>query len=192
MVIQRSLYASEIPADKTNIWGIPEVVLDGRRYLVLDGFNDTQRHRLSSATWRNALWLDEEWRHSFLGLVFDHVCNRGSMVSGGRAKARQELSGVSPEGLAQCVAQIRVEHDVPRNEGMESIIWEDGAVCFWTSSRRRKLVWKPLPGKDDEDVAGACHGTLEVDFGGSGSHEFLRQLISRFGVPEEALQELQQ
>lgn len=179
-----------IPEGMTNVWGITEIPRDGVMHMDLDEF-DRGDHSLEHATWSSMQWND------FVRLVYDQASSlswiEGStrepkehelvgvtfLASGGRSDLAQVLREVTPATLAGTVNGFRHRH-MGESFRPANIQYIESAnrLYYQTSKQARQLVWA-------SDAEGDT-GTLKVDFG-DGSHQYLGQLMRRFGIPAEAL-----
>lgn len=190
-----SLNAVSLPPGMTNIWGIPEVSLVGYRVVILVELSSSEKHRLAFATWQEVPWRVVDSHRSFVGFVQDSAIPQSwrtspgegtvgmtFLGSGGRLTVKDGLRESTPKTLAGDVDTLRDRLMGLERVGRVNLVLKDDVLHYWTA-KGRKLTWRET---DPENHT----GTLTVDFGEGGSHQFLRDLIMRFGFPEEALQPL--
>lgn len=184
-----------VPPGQTNVWGVREVELTEGRCMVMDEFEDGD-HRLRAATWPDISFTN------FVQLVYDQTASlswqknvKGEtkglagvtyLASGGRQELSNALHNVTPATLARMINEFRFRHMGPGSFTPAYIVSTEAAdqINYLTSKRDRELIWTYNRETDQ--------GVLEIDFGANGSHNYLAQLIERFGFPKEALQPIEE
>jgi len=166
----RDVKVVAIPATMTNIWGLPEFVMDDTRYVVVDAMMD-KTHRLVVATWSSVPWP------LYVDFIRDATCNISWRAAGTSADGLARMfAAATPQTLPALVNRFRAEQFGLKKVGPANIAYDvpTNTIHFFTASRGRHVRW--------------CDGVVTVNFGEEGSHGFLLSLIWRFtDLPREAL-----